>query len=146
MHLHSTTESRRVGILWGLHSPRNRTGRSSWWDWAKMSSQSAGGTKTPRATGFYLYDAASARSCLHRVQEYRVHVLAATGRMTPLRRPRDALGGMNSGAPSLQSPSSFPSRSDMMARRLNLKLWERKCINPTNFPWIKFVLVVYGCH
>lgn len=39
------------------------------------------------------------------------------GRMTPLRRPRDALGGMHSGAPSLHSPSPYPSRSDMSMRR-----------------------------
>lgn len=39
------------------------------------------------------------------------------GRMTPLRRPRDALGGMHSGAPSLHSPSPHPSRSDMSMRR-----------------------------
>lgn len=38
------------------------------------------------------------------------------GRMTPLRRPRDTLGGMKSGAPSPLSPSPFPSRSDMSAR------------------------------
>lgn len=36
------------------------------------------------------------------------------GRMTPLRRPRDVLGGMQSGAPS---PSPYPSRSDMSTRR-----------------------------
>lgn len=36
------------------------------------------------------------------------------GRMTPLRRPRDALGGMESGAASPHSPSADASRSDMM--------------------------------
>ncbi|KAG7503569.1 hypothetical protein JOB18_041026 [Solea senegalensis] len=34
--------------------------------------------------------------------------------MTPLRRPRDTLGGMKSGVPSL---SPFPSRSDMTSLR-----------------------------
>lgn len=38
---------------------------------------------------------------------------AAAGTMTPLRRPRDALGGMKSGAASLHSPSAHASRSDM---------------------------------
>lgn len=39
------------------------------------------------------------------------------GRMTPLRRPRDTLGGMKSGAPSPYSPSPHPSRSDMSVVR-----------------------------
>lgn len=35
------------------------------------------------------------------------------GRMTTLRRPREALGGMPSGSLSLHSPSPYPSSSDM---------------------------------
>ena len=39
------------------------------------------------------------------------------GRTTPLRRPRDALGGMKSGAASPHSASPYPSLSDMSMRR-----------------------------
>lgn len=70
------------------------------------------------------------------------------GRMTPLRRPRDALGGMQSGAPSLHSPSPYPSRSDMSTRsRTQFDTpREGKLINSSNLTRIKFDSDVRWCH
>ncbi|KAM7407017.1 hypothetical protein PAMA_002975 [Pampus argenteus] len=63
--------------------------------------------------------------------------------MTPLRRPRDTLGGMQSGAPSLHSPSPYPSRSDMSMRRVEDR-FETQCgeklINSSYLTRIKFDL------
>lgn len=70
------------------------------------------------------------------------------GRMTPLRRPRDALGGMQSGAPSLHSPSPYPSRSDMSTRKEGSirNTGRGKLINSSDLTRIKFDLAVSECH
>lgn len=72
-----------------------------------------------------------------------------TGRMTPLRRPRDALGGTKSGAPSLQSPSPHPSRSDMSTRRRKAQFKTNggeELIKSLVLTPIKFAFVERGCH
>lgn len=67
------------------------------------------------------------------------------GRMTPLRRPRDVLGGMQSGAPS---PSPYPSRSDMSTRRRTRfgNTSRGRLMNSSDLTRIKFHLAVCWCH